>query len=158
MTDSKVKPKLIEIPMQLVSSKSETNALTLQIPEKSIVVKIDSGIPDWVSPTIQIVVAILAALASVLTILWQMKKQREHTLEQQRQITKSQLRLEAYRDFQKIYAPFLESSLIEIEIRLIFIAFQTQLDNAQLGLSNSPIQYREPKFREKLQEHLNNAI
>ena len=158
MTDSKDKPKLIETPVPLILDKSENKALTLQIPEKSILVKVDSGVQDWVSPTIQIVVAILAAFASVGTILWQMKKQREHTLEQQKQITKSQLRLEAYRDFQKIYAPFLESSLIEIEIRLIFIAFQRQLDNAQLGFPDTPVQYREPNFREKLEGHLNNAI
>ena len=85
-------------------------------------------------------------------------EKKEHTLEQQKQITKSQLRLEAYRDFQSIYAPFLETSLIEIEIRLIFIAFQKQLDDGQLGLPVTPIQYREPDFREKLQNHLNNAI
>lgn len=158
MTDSQDKPKLIEMPMSLGSDKPETKALTLQMPEKSILVKIDSGVPDWVSPTIQIVVAILAASASVGTILWQMKKQRQHTLEQQKQITKSHLRLEAYREFQKIYAPFLETSLIEIEIRLIFIAFQKQLDDGQLGLPVTPIQYREPDFREKLENHLNNAI
>ena len=74
MTDSQDKPKLIEMSMSLGSDKPETKALTLQMPEKSILVKIDSGVPDWVSPSIQIVVAILAVLASVWTILWQMKK------------------------------------------------------------------------------------
>jgi hypothetical protein len=148
----------IELPKTLIPQKSETQAVVLQLSEKPVVVKIDSGVPDWVSPAIQIAVAILAACASVGAILWQMKKQREHTLEQQKQITKSQLRLEAYREFQKIYAPFLETSLIEVEIQLIFSAFQRQLDNTQQGFPATPIQYREPNFREQLEKHLSNAI
>ena len=152
------KSNSIELPKTLIPQKSETQAVVLQLSEKPVLVKIDSGVPDWVSPAIQTAVAILAASASVGAILWQMKKQRENTLEQQKQVTKSQLRLEAYREFQKIYAHFLESSSIEVEIRLIFIAFQGHLDNAQLGFPVTPIQYREPNFREKLQEHLNNAI
>jgi hypothetical protein len=152
------KSNSIELPKTLAPQKSETQAVVLQLSEKPVLVKIDSGVPDWVSPAIQIAVAILAASASVGAILWQMKKQREHTLEQQKQITKSQLRLEAYREFQKIYAPFLETSSIGVEIRLIFSAFQRQLDNTQQGFPVTPIQYREASFREKLNEHINNAI
>ena len=152
------KPNAIELPKTLIPQKSETQAVVLQLSEKPVVVKIDSGVPDWVSPAIQIAVAILAACASVGVILWQMKKQREHTLEQQKQITKSQLRLEAYREFQKIYATFLETSLIEVEIQLIFNAFQRQLDITQQGFPVTPIQYREPNFREQLERHLSNAI
>lgn len=156
--DMQNKSNSIELTKTLVPQKPETQAVVLQLSEKPVVVKVDSGVPDWVSPAIQIAVAILAACASVGAILWQMKKQREHTLEQQKQITKSQLRLEAYREFQKIYAPFLETSLIEVEIQLIFSAFQRQLDNTQQGFPATPIQYREPNFREQLEKHLSNAI
>ena len=152
------KSNSIELPKILVPQKSETQAVVLQLSEKPVVVKIDSGVPDWVSPAIQIAVAILAACASVGVILWQMKKQREHTLEQQKQITKSQLRLEAYREFQKIYAPFLDTSSIGVEIHLIFNAFKRQLDNTQQGFPVNPIKYREPSFREQLEKHLNNSV
>lgn len=153
-----IKSNPIELPKFLDSQKLETQALVLQLSEKPIVVKVDSGVPDWVSPVIQIGVAVLAACASVGVILWQMKKQREHTLDQQKQITKSQLRLEAYREFQKIYAPFLETSLIEVEIQIIFTAFQRQLDSIGRNSRVNPIQYREPIFREQLEKHLNNAV
>lgn len=86
----------VELPKIIAPQKSETQAVVMQLSEKPVLVKLDSGVPDWVSPVIQILVAILAASASasasVGAILWQMKKQQEHTLEQQKQITKSQLK------------------------------------------------------------------
>ena len=152
------KSNSVELPKTLIPQKSETQAVVLQLSEKPVLVKIDSGVPDWVSPAIQIAVAILAASASVGAILWQMKKQREHTLEQQKQVTKSQLRLEAYREFQKIYASFLEPNSIGVEIQLIFTAFKRQLDNIQQGFPVTPIKYREPVFQEQLEKHLNNSV
>ena len=144
----------IDLSKNINVQKQKTEALVLQLSEKPILVKVDSGVPDWVSPVIQIGVAIFAACASVGVILWQMKKQREHTLEQQKQITKSQIRLEAYRDFQRVYPPFSETSLIELEIQLILIDIQRQLQE----FGNGPIQHRESIFRAHLEKHINNAI
>jgi hypothetical protein len=136
----------------------ETRTLVLQVPDKALAVKIDSGVPGWVSPSIQIVVSIIAAAVSVGTILWQMRKQRELTLEQQKKETKAQLRLEAYREFQRIYAEFNVSQKPAVEIRLILAALQTQLHGIANNIPVIPIQYREQIFRNLLNQLSNNAI
>ena len=141
-----------------LTSPQETKALVLQVPDKAIIVKVDSGVPDWVSPSIQIGVAILAATASVGTILWQMRKQRELTLKQQQEATKAHLRLDAYREFQKLYADFNANLRVSVNIRLMFAAFQQQLEGAQKNIPVSPIQYREPIFRADLDKLSNHTI
>ncbi len=138
--------------------KQETKALVLQVPDKALVVKIDSAVPDWISPSIQIVVSIIAATVSVGTILWQMRKQRELTLEQQKKETKAQLRLEAYREFQRLYAEFNASQKPAVEVRLILAALQIQLHGIANNIPVAPMQYREPAFRNMLDRLSNNAI
>lgn len=141
-----------------IRSPQESKALVLQVPDKAITVKVDSGVPDWVSPSIQIGVAILAATASVGTILWQMRKQRELTLKQQRETTKAQLRLDAYRELQKLYAALNASQHVSVDIRLMFTAFQQQVEWTRQNIPITPIQYREPVFRVALNRLTNNTI
>lgn len=141
-----------------IVSHGETRALVLQIPDKSISVKIDSGVPDWVSPSIQIFVAILAAAASVGTILWQIRKQRDLALKQQTETTKAELRLDAYREFQKLYAEFNASQRVAVQLRLMFSAFQQNSRGMQGNIPVAPIQYREPIFRATLNRLTDNAV
>lgn len=150
--------KQVDIPKPEIVSHGETRALVLQVPDKSISVKIDSGVPDWVSPSIQIFVAILAATASVGTILWQMRKQRELALRQQIEITKAELRLDAYREFQKLYAEFNAGQRVEGSIRMMHVALQQNLKGTQEKIPVSPIQYREPIFRTSLNKLTDNTV
>lgn len=137
-----------------VALHGETKALILQVPDKSIAVRLDTGVPDWVSPLIQIVVAVLGVLA----ILWQIKNQNKLSLKQHIDTTKAQLRLDAYREFQKIFTEFSASQKVSVDIRLMRVGFQTQLEGRQQNIPVTPLQYREPKFRNALNQLTNNAI
>lgn len=146
------------LPKPEVALHGETKALVLQVPDKPITIKIDSGVPDWVSPSIQVFVAIIAATVSVIVILLQMRKQRELTLKQQIETTKAELRLDAYREFQKLYAELNASQRVAVEIRSMFIALQQNAKGMQESIPVTPIQYREPTFRTSLNKLTNNVV
>lgn len=133
-----------------VDSLQETRATTLQLAGNDFPVRITSAPSDYIGPTIQIIVAVFAATASALVIIWQMRSQKIQADKQHVKTIKAELRLNAYRDYQVVSRNFSDTHTVNTQILLIRSAFSAALAQHQNICFQSPLIQRSPAFMEAM--------
>lgn len=120
---------------------SNAQALTVQLPHTELNVRVTETPTDYVTPSIQIAVAIFSAAASVGAIMWQMRRQQIQSADLHRKSVKSDLQLDAYRDFQNCFREFNDRTP-EVDLRALRTAFAISVDQSDRGQPQYPLTQR----------------
>lgn len=137
---------------------SSTQAVTVQLPKGDLNVRVTGAPTDYLTPAIQIIVAVFSVAASAGVILWQMRRQHDQAIEQHHLNVKADLRLDAYRDFQSCFRQFTDTGNPALDIASLRTAFSIAIDQLESNMQQYPPIWRAPVVMEKLNNHTGHAI
>ncbi|MFM0350668.1 hypothetical protein [Paraburkholderia sp. RL17-347-BIC-D] len=136
----------------------QTQSAIIQVPASGIPVRVMEGPSDWLTPTLQIVVAIFSAAASAAAIIWQMRKQSEQAEQQHRKAVKADLRLDAYRDFQHVYAPLTQTWVPSAGLTAVRTAVGIAVEQLRRTGHQLPVLERTDQFMQHVNGYRDKAL
>jgi hypothetical protein len=99
-----------------------------------------------------------SAAAGAGAIMWQMKRQREEAEQQHRKNVKADLQLDAYRDFQRAYAPLSDGWMPSSGLQAIRTAVALAISQLKAHGQQQPVLERTARFMQEMAGYTNKAL